>query len=362
VASIREKSGRYEARVWVGGRGVSRSFGELRAAKKWALGVETGLIDPKEKRDREAESKATISLIKAAQHYHADTVGQKKGGRQEAERIRMLERYEWARKPLHEISPEDLKAYRNQRLAEGRSGSTIRLMLSMVSAVYEHAREEWGYKGSNPVRAITLPKPAPARHRRLDADEEKKLFAALAQCRNPFVLKAAILAIETGMRRSELLSLRWGDIDMKRATVHLVDTKNGHPRWVPLTNTAHELLKGLNGTKGELVLPISASLLTQAWGHALRRASIKDFRWHDLRHEALSRWAHRLNGDVFKLASISGHRTLQMAQRYTHPSRAELISALSLYWQLEQPVQNLTSLMKHRSFDAQEKKTCHAAT
>ena len=65
MASILEKSGRYEARVWVGGRGVSRSFGELRAAKKWALGVETGLIDPKEKRDREVESKATISLLEA---------------------------------------------------------------------------------------------------------------------------------------------------------------------------------------------------------------------------------------------------------------------------------------------------------
>ena len=233
MASIREKSGRYEARVWVGGRGVSKSFGELRAAKKWALGVETGLIDPKEKRDRKVESKATISLLEAAQHYHADTVVQKKGGRQEAERLRILERYEWARKPLHEISPEDLKAYRNQRLAEGRSGSTVRLMLSMVSAVYEHDREEGGYKVSNPVRAIKLPKPAAARHRRLDTDEEKKLFAALAQCRNPFVLKAAILAIETGMRRSELLSLRWGDVDMKRATVHLADTKNGHPRWVP---------------------------------------------------------------------------------------------------------------------------------
>jgi hypothetical protein len=173
VASIREKSGRYEARVWVGGRGVSKSFGELRAAKKWALGVETGLIDPKEKRDREVESKATISLLEAAQHYHADTVVQKKGGRQEAERIRMLERYEWARNPLHEISPENLKAYRNQRLAEGRSGSTVRLMLSMVSAIYEHAREEWGYEGSNPVRAIKLPKPAPARQRRLDTDEDE---------------------------------------------------------------------------------------------------------------------------------------------------------------------------------------------
>jgi integrase len=334
VASIREKSGRYEARVWVDGRGVSKSFGELRAARKWALGVETGLIDPREKRGREVGPNGTISLLEAAQRYHADTVGQKKGGRQEAERIRMLGRYQWAGRPLHEISPEDLKAYRNQRLAEGRSGSTVRLMLSMVSAIYEHAREEWGYKGSNPVRAIKLPKPAAARHRRLDTDEEKKLFAALAQCRNPFVLKAAILAIETGMRRSELLSLRWGDIDMKRATVHLVETKNGHPRWVPLTKTAHELLKGLSGSEGDLVLPISASLLTQAWGHALRRASIKDLRWHDLRHEALSRWAHRLNGDVFKIASISGHRTLQMAQRYTHPSKAELIS--SLYCRLEQ--------------------------
>ena len=69
MASIREKSGRYEARVWIGGRGVSKSFGELRAAKKWAFGVETGLIDLIEKRNREVASKGTISLLEAAQRY-----------------------------------------------------------------------------------------------------------------------------------------------------------------------------------------------------------------------------------------------------------------------------------------------------
>ena len=329
MASIREKSGRFEARVWVGGQGVSKSFGELRAAKKWALGVETGLIDPGEKQGGDARPKASISLLEAAQLYHTDTVGQKKGGPQQAERIRLLERYDWARKPLHAITPEDLKAYRNQRLAQGRSGSTVRLMLSMVSAIYEHAQEEWDYKGNNPVRAVKLPKPAPARHRRLDPDEEKRLLTALGQCRNPFVLKAAILAIETGMRRSELLSLRWQAIDLQRATACLSDTKNGHPRWVPLSEKAMDVLKGLHHHQYDRILPISSSLLTQAWGHALRRACIKDLRWHDLRHEALSRWAHRLQGDVFKLSLISGHRTLQMAQRYTHPAQAELLSALT---------------------------------
>jgi integrase len=63
------------------------------------------------------------------------------------------------------------------------------------------------------------------------------------------------------------------------------------------------------------------------WKRIVKRAQIKDLRFHDLKREALSRWAHRLGGDVFALSLVSGHRTLSMAQRYVHPVNSGLIAA-----------------------------------
>ena len=267
----------------------------------------------------------------AAQRFHFETKHTKKGLRQEWERVQALARYDWALKPLNEVSPPDLRRYRDQNLLMGRSSSTIRLMLSMVSVVYKHARHEWGYAIKNPVEEVKLPKPSRPRSRRLERDEQVRLFEELRRCRNPYVELAAVMAIETGMRRSELLSLRWCDVDTARGLAHLENSKNDQPRWVPLTALAIESLArnpSLTRLPRELIFPISPSLLTQAWGHALGRAGIADLRWHDLRHEALSRWAHRLSGDVFKLSLVSGHKTLQMAQRYVHPVQAELMSAM----------------------------------
>jgi len=325
MASIREKNGSYEVRVWLKGRTISKTFPDIKSGKRWALSLETGLVEPDPVKPL---SGAQLTLILAAKRYHDETKAQKKGVRQERERIVLLEREAWAQKMLDEVRADDLKAYRNARLAQGRSSSTVRLMLCMVSAVYRYAQEEWGYQGLNPCKAVKLPKPPAARHRRLGQGEEERLLAALSTCRNPMMVRAAILAIETGMRRSELLRLRWCDVDMARQLAFLPETKNGHVRWVPLSERALAQLQEPSPNPQDPVVPISQSLLTQAFGHALKRAGIEDLRWHDLRHEALSRWAHKLNGDVFKLSLVSGHRTIQMAQRYVHPVASELMAAM----------------------------------
>lgn len=269
MASIREKNGRYEVRVWLHGRTTSKSFKDIKAAKKWALGVETGLIDVTKKIEASQIGQHEHTLVEAARRYHAETAAHKKGARQEGERIRMLAGYEWANKPLSKVTPEDLKAYRSARLAQGRSTSTVRLMLCTVSAVYAHAKEEWGYRGENPMNSVKLPKPPAARHRRLSPEEETLLLNALKDCRNPMVLRAAVLALETGMRRSELLSLRWCEVDQIRRLAFLPDTKNGQVRWVPLTERALSILPEVTNPQ-DRILPITSSLLTQAFGHALK--------------------------------------------------------------------------------------------
>ena len=124
-------------------------------------------------------------------------------------------------------------------------------------------------------------------------------MSALRQCKNPVVKQIVSFLIETGMRRGEALSLRQEDLNLQPRVIPLKDSTNGHGRWIPLTEKAIRALPQL-AYRQDRIFPITESALTQAWGHAVKRAGIHDLRLHDLRHEALSRWAHRLGGDVFK--------------------------------------------------------------
>ena len=126
------------------------------------------------------------------------------------------------------------------------------------------------------------------------------------------------------MRRSELLGMRWADIDLEARTVFLRNTKNGHPRAVPLSPRAVGIIR-TTPRVGDTVFPISANALRLAWERLRRRAGVSGLRFHDLRHEAVSRFFEKgLN--MPEVAAISGHRDPRMLMRYTHP-KAEAIAA-----------------------------------
>ena len=126
------------------------------------------------------------------------------------------------------------------------------------------------------------------------------------------------VALATGMRQGELLGLKWKDIDRTRRYALLTDTKNGEARGVPLTSGALRVLEALPRDLGGRVFPIERLTLYHAFIAACKRAGISDYTWHDLRHEALSRYAERGDLSLLELAEISGHKTLQMLKRYTH--------------------------------------------
>jgi integrase len=125
------------------------------------------------------------------------------------------------------------------------------------------------------------------------------------------------------MRRSELLSMRWEDVDVLRRTVLLRTTKNGRPRTVPLSMRALEIIQDMPRV-GDRVFVVSANAVRLAWERLRRRAGISGLRFHDLRHEAISRFFEKgLN--MPEVATISGHRDPRMLMRYTHP-RPEMIA------------------------------------
>lgn len=329
MASIRKKGRGYEARVKVHGTTRSKSFATHQLARAWARSAESALSTEECAVEATARS-SSITLSAALERYAAEVLPRLKGAPQERYRVASLAATTMAQQRLDAITPAVVKDYRDQLAGAGNSSSTVRLKLALLSRVFSVASKEWGYAVVNPVASVTKPPAGKARTRRLLGSEEQRLLDAARQCHNPHVAPLIAFAIETGMRRGEMLSMRWADVELPRSIVTLSATKSGHPRWVPLSSAAKAILRRQMEAGTERPFPLAATLLENAWEHVLKRAGIEDLRFHDLRHEALSRWAHRLNGDVFKLSLVSGHRTLQMAQRYVHPVQSELLAQIAI--------------------------------
>lgn len=219
--------------------------------------------------------------------------------------------------------------YRDDRL-KLVSGATVKKELNMLSKVLTVSMQEFGIPlpFGNPVSTIRKPKESKSRDRRLNAEEFERLKTECDKSRNPWMAFAVSLAVETAMRQGELLSLEWQHVDQKRRLAHLVDEdkiKNGERRSVPLSSAAIATIKKMPPSVSGKVLPIRRMTLASSFRSACARAKITNFRFHDLRHEALSRLAERGDFSMLEMAAISGHKTLQMLKRYTH-LQAELLA------------------------------------
>jgi integrase len=209
------------------------------------------------------------------------------------------------------------------------SGATVNREFNVLSHAIDTARREWDiYLPFNPCALVRRPPPGRPRNRRLKGDEEQRLLSHCRQARNPWLSHFVALAIETGMRRSELLSLQWANVDLEKRIAFLPMTKNGDSRGVPLSTKAVMIFRALPGSRGGGVFgDLTVEGLKKAFGRAVRRAGITGLRLHDLRHEATSRFFEKgLN--VMEVASVTGHKTLQMLKRYTHLSATDLAARL----------------------------------
>ena len=126
-----------------------------------------------------------------------------------------------------------------------------------------------------------------------------------------------MLALETAMRRGEILRIEYGNIDEVQRTLKIPVTKNGHPRTIPLSTLALSTLQSAyDGTSGK-IFPVSPNAFRMAWEKLRRRVGIVDLHFHDLRHEAISRLFEK-GLSIPEVALISGHRDYRMLFRYTH--------------------------------------------
>lgn len=294
---------------------LSATFDTKAEAQRWAAEIEGDMSRARFVDMREAES---TTLTEALDRYLSEVTSTKKGAKQEQVRINKWKEHKLASKALAAIRSSDMAAYRDAELKEGKSTATVRLDLAVISHLYTVATKEWGIEGlTNPCRAIRMPKGSKERDRRPTPAELAALYKAAGQM-NAQLPVFIELAVETAMRRSELLLLRREQV--RGRVAYLEDTKNGERRAVPLSSRAIALLEGLpTPISGGRYFSLALNTISNYFPRACATAGIEGLRLHDLRHEATSRFFER-GFTMMEVASITGHKTLAMLKRYTHLS------------------------------------------
>ena len=269
------------------------------------------------------------TLEEALTRYAREITPRKKDSTRELNRIKAWQKDALAKRFLARLRGSDFAEYRDRRREEGAAENTIRLDLALISHLFTVAAKDWGMETlRNPIKSMTLPAGSNERDRRLEQGEEEKLLTALA-AEGPYMAPLATLAIETAMRQSELLGLTAGAVDLDKRIAKLADTKNGEGRTVPLSAKAAEVLEALpSPIAGGPLFPMTQDDVIRAFRRACEAAGLVDLKFHDLRHEAVSRLFERgLN--VAEVAAISGHKTWSQLRRYTKLKAEDLARKLA---------------------------------
>ena len=291
MATIRKLRGRWQAQVRRRGmKPRCKSFDSKLEAEKWARDLEAQV-------DRFGAAPGTkilesTTLGQLLERYQREISPTKRGSVQEIQRIDVLRRHDLAYRTLIGLSQQDIASFRDERLQSVAPSTTVR-ELAILSQVLEVAIRDWGLPlTKNVVKLVRRPVIRNERSRRLTGDEEQRLLDGCDGGQLPYFKTLLILAIETGMRRGEILGLKWPDVSHNRRVLTLALTKNGSGREVPLSQREFDALmdwKERAPVDQSTVFPRTPGALEQAWRRLLLRAGITALRFRDLRHESVNR-------------------------------------------------------------------------
>ncbi|MDA8088365.1 MAG: tyrosine-type recombinase/integrase [Nitrospiraceae bacterium] len=236
---------------------------------------------------------------------------------------------------LSKISPSVLSSYRNKRLKDGVGINTVVKELQYVRRVLSLCKKDWQLIGQNPFELFNMPTVNDQRVRYLAPGEYEKLVAACPKWLQPVVVVARL----TGIRRSNLADMTWGQINLETKLITLNRTKNGFPLTIPLCETAYTALVTLHNDKSQNKdcpnvfqkdgKPLTPGQITAGFRRVCKRIGMTDFRYHDLRHDFASNLVQ--NGQqLYHVQSLLGHRDGRMTQRYAHLRVDDLRKAVAV--------------------------------
>lgn len=331
MATIEHRQGRQGAvhyRVKIRLHGLppeTATFRTLAEARRWAT-VHEGALREGRHFPRPAATQYTLTHL--LDRYAREVLPRKSPS---SERNQALHCTWWSQQlgatRLGDLTPALLATCRDQ-LARDRVPATVNGYLATLSHAFTRAVTEWQWLEESPMRRVRRLREPRGRVRCLSEEERQRLLAACEASPNRCLAPLVVLALSTGARKQELLSLTWAEVDLRRAQLTLQHTKNRERRALPLTGLALEQVQQLAKVRRidtPLLFPRADGRrpidLRYAWAQALRQAAIPDCRFHDLRHSCASYLA-MTGASLVEIAAILGHRTLQMVQRYAHLSEA----------------------------------------
>jgi len=303
MATIRLRNSKYQVLVRMNGISTSKTFTKKSDAQKWAKSTEVAIESGQYSESLELTVKDALIEYQQSKLSH-----DKRSHPHIKNAICGLGKYKADR-----LISSQLVAYRNNRL-KTHSNQTVKHELSMVLRSLRWARDELGYSDIK-IPTVKMPSIPRGRDRRISPQEEHDLLHALRLTSDVQIIVS--LALETGMRRSEIINMRWSDIKLKNRTLHIPQTKTDTPRTIPLSSRAVSLLNTLPANISGKVFEVAADSVSQAFKRACSRADIDNLRFHDCRHEAVTRF-FEMGLNIMEVAAISGHKDLKMLQRYTH--------------------------------------------
>ena len=324
MASIQKINGKWVAQVCKAGfPRKSKTFVSKSLAVSWAKTMEYKFDQTRVfGYDKTLLNDKLIHLI---ERYQATKSVFKKGFNREIYVHRI-----WKATPLAQMRVGDITVSMVSSLVDKWRGevkpATIRNRCAILRHMFNVAINEWGYNIENPVSKVPMPKSADTPIRRI-RDEHLKELDKIFREKQSVMRWVVIFGLETAMRRGELVNLKWEDIDRTRNTARVSESKAGRVRFVPLTPKAIECLESIP-SQSEYVFNTTTSAIASAWKRIRVKAGFKEIRFHDIRHEAISRFFEK-GLTIPEVASISGHSTPQMLFRYAHADQSKIAEKLA---------------------------------
>jgi integrase len=275
--------------------------------------------------------KLVLTLAQAIERYLA-AKARKRTLAEDKRQLETLKAVFGAETPVAEITAARVSQYKAERLGTksehtGRplTAAGVNRPLALLRHLLRLAHEEWELLDAVP--RIRLEKEPQGRIRWLESDEEVRLLTACAKSQNKELLAIVTLALETGLRRGELLGLTWDRVDMSRCVIRLEVTKSGKRREVPMRQAVYDVLAAAPGPREGRVW--RSSNLRTAFERAVAAAKLgAPFHFHDCRHHFAS-WFVMRGGNIVALQDLLGHASLSMTRRYSHLAPEHLRSEMA---------------------------------
>jgi integrase len=352
MASIRfdEPNGRWKATIRkIGHKTLVKRFDTKRDAQAWVTQVESEMVSGKNQHQNTEDLNKKYRVRDIFSKYLTEVISeqrdQEEGLNRRPMRIRLrraIENAKWMNKLMASLGPEDIDAYKRQRLSDGVTKATINRELSDISSVFNHAYKIWKIGHAiNPVKAasrFTGPGVDQRREERWsDADiEAMKKLAGWSEDYVPpvkrhgsmeqFAVWAMMVAIETSCRLGEIVNIQPRDFFPERDYVLLRQTKNGEAFKKPISKRAAELIQklidGQNLQAEDKLFPYTSESIGASFRSLRNKAGLTHLRFHDTRHEAISRIAKKVP-NVAVLAGIIGHKDAKHLFRYVNLTPSE---------------------------------------